>query len=52
MKALIFLIPLVFLLSGCITEKKKLGQGAKTVAPMGYTDLCKREPKNKLCQKQ
>ena len=42
----------MFLVVACVPEKKKLGEGAVTVAPIGHTDLCAREPENKLCKKQ
>jgi len=49
---IVSLILAMFLVVACVPEKKKLGEGAVTVAPIGHTDLCAREPENKLCKKQ
>ena len=49
---IVTLVVTVFLVVGCVPEKKKLGEGPVTHAPLGHIDLCAREPKNKLCKKQ
>lgn len=49
---IVSLILAMFLVVACVPEKKKLGEGLVTVAPIGHTDLCAREPENKLCKKQ
>jgi hypothetical protein len=42
----------MFLVVACVPEKKKLGEGPVTHAPLGHIDLCAREPEHKLCKKQ
>ena len=42
----------LLLVTACVAEKKKLGEGAVTVAPLGHIDLCARESEHKLCKKQ
>ena len=49
---IVTLVVTMFLVVGCVPEKKKLGEGAVTVAPIGHIDLCATEPENKLCKKQ
>jgi len=42
----------VLVATSACAPKKKLGEGAVTTAPYGYTKLCKRDPEHKLCKKQ
>jgi len=51
MRVAVLLVTAV-LLSSCIAEKRKLGEGAVTNAPLGHVTLCAREPEHKLCKKQ
>jgi len=49
---IVTLVVTMFLVVGCVPEKKKLGEGPVTHAPLGHIDLCAREPEHKLCKKQ
>jgi len=37
-------------LTACQSPKRKLGEGATTLAPMGESTLCREQPEHKLCQ--
>jgi hypothetical protein len=44
------LVGSVMLLTACLeTPKRKLGEGAKTTAPIGESTLCKEQPEHNLC---
>jgi len=51
-KSVFIVMILSFMVVACQTPKKKLGEGAKTSAPLGYYTLCRNEPENKLCKKK
>ena len=48
----LILIVAALTLSSCMAEKRKLGEGMVTHAPLGHIDLCARESEHKLCKKQ
>lgn len=50
MKVAILLVTAV-LLSSCMTEKRKLGEGAVTNKPLGHILLCQEHPEHRLCKK-
>ena len=50
MRVAVLLVTAV-LLSSCTPEKRKLGEGAVTHAPLGHILLCREHPEHKLCNK-
>lgn len=38
-------------LSSCMSEKRKLGEGAVTNKPLGHILLCQEHPEHRLCKK-